>query len=671
MKTSFTKKLSFSILLITSMLYSSVLKAQMLKEIPNPSGVTLNSFSGGGDGALFFDYVDFNFNSTLQHYNGIDLNAIPLPSGSLYPDYSHEFNGNHYIFAYDPSFNSELYEYDGTTATLLALPAGLDFYFYVTTFDGNMYVALSDPAFNISLYQYDGTAFFEVPGPPGLVFNGYEATLNGIMYLSYYTPSNFASQLFAFNGSALTPVPGVPANTEDIYLSYANDNFLYLAVQDNAFNTSLYQFDGAIFSAIPNPPNQLFSYVMGENIEAGELYISYYSNTTFISSLFMYKGGSLTQILPPAGFVDPYLENVFDGTTYISMYDNVFFDVELFKLNTGIPEQVTAPAGLTFAQHVDTLLGEAYYTYYDPSFNQVFMKLDQGTNSVSAIPAPAGYTFSFKAATANDNIYLAYNNASFQRSLWIFDGTNFTQIENPPNKVFAYFTVEDLGDLYLRYDNPNDFTGTLYVLSPNSLPTSTDNSVTTSVNIPYFFNTDDFTFADTNPDDIFTDIMITEIEQVGFLLWDGAHVYVGDIIPFDEIENMTYTPLTDAIGSPYDAFKFRVGDGEDFSEQSYTMTINVVDPTSINENELNAFAKVYPVPASSFTTFTIESEQVLDELFIRIFSTSGKLVQQKYYDGLGNSFQEVIDVSMLPAGSYFIVGKTPVGQLVKQMQVSR
>lgn len=299
------------------------------------------------------------------------------------------------------------------------------------------------------------------------------------------------------------------------------------------------------------------------------------------------------------------------------------------------------------------------------------MKLDEGTNSVSAVPGPAAYTFSYVAATANDKMFLVYYDASFQQSLWMFDGINFTQIANPPNKVFSYFMVEDLGKLYLRYDNTSDYTGTLYVLTPNSLPTSIDNSVTTSVNIPYFFSTDDFAFADPDPNDVFTEIMITETEQVGYLLWDGAHVYVGDIIPFDEIGNMTYTPLQDGLGSPYDAFKFKVGDGEAFSEQSYTMMINVLDPTGTNENELNAFAKVYPVPASTTTTLEIESGQTLDELSIRIFSLSGKLVQQKYYDGLGNSFRDVIDVSGLPTGSYFIVGNSPAGQLVKQIQVSR
>jgi type IX secretion system substrate protein len=671
MKTSFTKKLLFSILLISSMICTSVLKAQMLEEIPNPSGYTLNYFSGGGNGDLFFDYIDFNFNSTLHHYDGIDLNEIPLPPGSLYPYYSHEFNGNHYIFAYDPSFNSQLFEFDGTTATLLALPAGLEFYFYVTTFNDNMYVALADASFNISLYQYDGTDFFEVPSPTGLLFNNYVAALNGEMYFSYYDPITFNTSFFAFDGSAMSPLPGVPANTTYIYLTYETEDYLYLGVQDASFNTNLYEFDGATFIEIPNPPNQLFSYVVGENQDAGELYISYYSNTTFISSLFIYDGSSLVQIPSPTGFDYPNLTNVFNGTTYISMYDNISFNATLFKLNTGILEQTTSPAGFTFSQYVDTLLGEAYYTYYDPSYNQILMKLDEGTNSVSEVPGPVGYTFSFEAATVNNKMFLVYYDASFQQSLWIFDGINFTQIENPPDKFFSYFMVEDLGKLYLRYDNVSDYTGTLYVLTPNSLPTSIDNSVTTNVNLPYFFNIDDFTFVDPDQNDVFTEIQITEIEQVGYLLWDGAHVYVGDIIPIDEIENMTYTPLTDGVGSPYDAFKFKVGDGEAFSELSYTMTINVVDPTGIKENELNAFAKVYPVPANTFTTLTIESEQALNELSIRIFSASGKLVQQRYYDGLRNSFQEDFDVSSLPTGNYFIVGNTPIGQLVKQVQVSR
>ena len=671
MKASFTKNLSFSLFLIITMSSSSIVQAQMLQEIPNPTGYTLSFFSGGENGDLFFDYVDFNFNSLLHHYNGIDLNSIPLPPTDLFAFYSNEYNGNHYIVSFDPSFFAQLYEYDGTTATLVDLPVGFQFNSFVTNFDGDMYVSLADPSFNTSLYQFDGTNFFEVPSPTDLQFNNYVTTFDGDMYLSYFDPLNFNSQFFVFDGAVLSPVPGVPANTTFIYLTYETDDHLYLGVQDASFNTNLYEFDGVNFTEIPTPVNYFFSFVVGDNPDAGELYISYFENVNFTSALFTYDGSSLSAIPIPPGFDFPDLANVYNGTTYISMFDNIQFLGALFKLDNGVLEPVTAPVGYTYSQSLDTLSEEAYYIYNDQFFNTFLMKLDENTNSVSEVPGPAGYTFSYLASTVNDRMFLVYYDASFNQSLWMFDGTDFIQIENPPNQFFSNFMVEDLGKIYLRYDDQNNFTGTLYVLTPNSLPTSSDTSVTTDVNVPYFFSSDDFAFADPDANDIFTEIMITEIEQVGHLLWDGAHVYEGDIIPFDEIQNMTFSPLTDELGSPYDAFKFKVGDGEAFSEESYIMTINVIDPTGVDENELNVFATVYPVPANAFTTLDIESEKPLQALHLRIFSTSGKLVQQKHFDGLGNSFRETIDVSMLSTGSYFIVGKTPIGQLVKQVHISR
>ncbi len=671
MKTSITKVLLINTLLILSMVYSPVLQGQLLEEIPNPPGFSLNFFSGGGDGDLFFDYQDINFNPTLHHYNGVDLNAIPFPPDNFFSFYSHEYNDNHYIISFDINFNSELYEYDGTTATILNLPAGLEFSYFAATYNGNMYVALNDPAFNTILYQYDGTDFFEVPSPMGLQFNNYVATLDGLMYLTYFDPTTFENQFFSFDGSSLDPVAGVPDNTSFIFLSYEGADALYLGVQDLSFNTTLYEFDGTDFIEIPSPLGYVFSFVVGENPDEGELYISYFENVNFTSSLFIYDGSSLNEILAPTDFDFPNLANIVNGTTYINMFNNISFDNALFKLNSGVLEQVDAPFGFTYSQALEGINDAGYYAFFDPSFNNVLMILDETTNSVSEVPGPMGYTFSFQATTVDNKMLLVYNDASFEQSLWIFDGTNFTQIENPPNKFFSFFMVEDLGKIYLRYDDPSNFTGTLYVLTPNSFPTSADTSVTTTINIPYFFNSDDFSFADSDPNDIFTEIMITEIEQVGFLLWDGAHVYEGDIIPFDEIENLTFSPLTDEVGSPYDAFKFKVGDGEAFSEESYIMTINVIDPNSVDNNELNAFTNVYPVPARASTTLTIESEKALDELHLRIFSNSGKLVQQKYYTGLSNSFQEVIDVSLLPVGNYFIVGKTPVGQLVKQIQIIR
>ncbi len=671
MKTSFTKKILFPLILILGFSSSNLLKAQMLEEIPNPPNFSLDFFSGGEDGDLFFNYFDQNFEQTLHHYDGIDLNAIPLPPENPFSFYSHAYGGNQYITSFDPGFNAQLYEYDGVTATLLNVPAGFTFSFYVTTFNDKMYVALNDVAFNTFLYEYDGTNFFEVPSPAGLQFNNVLAELDGVLYLTFFDPTNFSSSLFGFDGSDVAAVPGVPANTSFVFLAFEGEDVLYMGIQDAMFATSLYEFDGAIFTEVPSPADLQFSFVVGENPDTDELYINYFEMNTYLSSIHVYDGTSLTPIISPPGFDFPGLANIYNGIAYFSFFDNINFNQTLFSLENGTLTQVNAPANSQYSFFTDTLAGAPYYLYFDVNFNQVLMRLDQTTNTVEEVVGPVGFTFGQYAATAGNKMFLIYFDAGFNNTLWIFDGTEFVEVENPTNKFFQFFMTEDQEKIYLRYDDNNSFLGTLYVLTPNSLPSSIDTSVTTFVNIPYFFNTDDFAFTDPDDGDIFENILITSIEQVGYLLWDGAHVYEGDIIPFDEINNITFTPLTDELGSPYDAFQFKVGDGEAFSDESYTMTINVVDPTAVDENGLNTFANIYPVPANAFTTLNIVAEKPLEELSIRIFSASGQMVFQKSYDGLGNTFQETIDVAMLPEGAYFVVGKTPIGQLVKQIQVSR
>ena len=195
--------------------------------------------------------------------------------------------------------------------------------------------------------------------------------------------------------------------------------------------------------------------------------------------------------------------------------------------------------------------------------------------------------------------------------------------------------------------------------------------VTTFTNVPYFFNSDDFEFLDADPGDQFTEILIVDIEQIGYLLWNGSHVEPGAVIPFDQIDKLTFTPLNDQAGSPYDAFTFKVGDGQSYSSENYTMTINVEDPNSVSDNELNNFVSIYPVPADAYTTLTIHSEKSLETLSLRVFSTNGQLMYQNTYDYLSNEFQQTLDISMLPIGAYFVVGRSPIGQFVKQIQVKR
>ncbi len=673
MKASFTR-LFFSLLVCTLFTSGTLLKAQILEEIPNPPAYNLSWFSGGEGNNLFFNYFDNNFNNSLFNYDGMDLNELPIPMDNVaFLFYSHSYADNAYITVFDLNFNASLYEYDGEIAQQIDLPAGFTYGFFVAEFNDLMYIALYDGNFNVSLYQYDGTDMAEVVGPStDLVFNNFVTEYDGTMWLTYADPATFSITLYAYDGTNYTPIGGLPDNISFMYLAYENETDLYLAAADPNFITDLYKFNGAGFDEIETPDGLFFSFISGENQDANELYINYFDNVTFNNSLYIYDGASLTPIELPTGFDFPNVASVFNGFTYISLFDNVSFEGALFKLDSGVLGQVDIPNNGIYSFHADSLLGEDYHIAYDQNFNFDLYKLDEANNALVAVEGPAGLTFNNFSTVLNDKMFVSYYDNNFFGTLFIYDGTEFIEIPNPANMFYSFFMTEQDGTLYLRYDNQNTFLGTLYKLIPNSLPISQDTAVTTDVNIPYFFQPDDFFFADTDNGDSLSSILITEIEQIGYLLWDGAHVYEGDIIPVSEIENLIFTPLQDETGNPYDAFRFRVGDGEAFSVEDYVMQINVIDPaTSTQENTLNAFVRISPMPANTYTTIQLEATEAINDLRLYVFNSNGQMITQKEYQGLGNSFNETLQTNDWPVGNYYVVGRTKIGQFAKPMLIQR
>lgn len=673
MKTIFTRIYFLAVIIILGT-STKVLHAQILEEIPNPPGYSLSFFSGGEGESLFFNYFDNNFNTSLYNYNGVDLSEIPIPPEMVsFLFYSHNYADKDYIVVFDLNFNTILYEYDGITAEPLAVPAGTTFGNYVATYNDLMYFTVFDANFNNTLYQYDGQVMEEVSGPEGLIYNGFIAEYNETLWITYFDPVDFSTSLFSFDGTSYASIGGLPDEVSFMYLAYANENNLLLAVADNNFVIDLYEFDGTGFNIIPTPDDLFFSFVPGENADAGEIYINYFDNISFTGLLYAYDGTTLAPIPIPEGFDFPNIVSVFNGFTYISLFEVSNFNGALFKLEAGQLGPVDIPNNGNYAFHADTLLGEDYHIVYDQNFNGTLFKLDEENNALVEVPGPPGFNnFGNYATVVNDKMFVSYLDANFFGTLFIFDGTEFTEIQNPAGQFYSFFMTEQNGQLYFRYDSQNTFEGTLYKLTPNSLPTSLDNVVTTDINIPYFFQATDFSFADTDNGDSLSFIMITEIEQVGYLLWNGAHVYEGDIIPVDEIQSLIFTPLQDEEGSPYDAFRFKVGDGEAFSDEDYLMQINVNDPaTSITENALNVFVSVAPVPANNYTNIQLNTTEAIGNLRLYVFNANGQMMIQNEYQGLDHRFNETLNVSDWPAGTYYVVGRTSIGQFAKPLLVQR
>lgn len=669
MKKLFPHKTLLSFLFLLAFSFSTKTSiAQTLEEIPNPPNYTLSWFSGGQDGDLFFEYYDQFFYTDLFHYDGMDLNTIPFTGDLNFPFYSHAFAGNFYFSAYDINFNQMLIEYDGdATAVEFPIPAGLQYGGYIGEYNDKMYVFLYDFNFNTLFYEYDGTILTEVNGPTDLTFQNFISIYNDVMYLSFYD-NNFDSQIVAFDGTTFTPLAS-PTGLQYNFFVGETEDYMYLSFYENLnFTSTLFLFDGTNFTEVTNPTGEQFSWVMF--LDADKSYVNY-SDANFNTVVYELTGSTLTLLPLPSGFQFPFYINSFDGRDFFGMYD-LNFNQFLYGYDGTEFLEVDAPAGYTFSQYADTISGSAYYVYFDLNFNTHFTRLESGSNSVIEINGPANFTYSNFAASSNDKLFLGYNSTNFEQTLFIYDGNEFTEVENPLGKVYSFMMTEDQGYLYLRYNDLSQYQGTLYRLRPNSIPSSADNSVTTFINIPYFFEQNDFSFADTDGSDTLSSIMITEVEMVGNLFLNGGHVYVGDIIPTEALSDLVFFPNTGDEAMNYDFFKFRVSDGDDFSDEEYVMTINVVDPaTSTNDNFLNANILLFPIPADHFTTLQINANHAIEQLEVRIISMNGQVVLQQSFDQIGEEFQHQFDLTNLANGQYILHGISPHGIVAKAIDVKR
>jgi len=146
-------------------------------------------------------------------------------------------------------------------------------------------------------------------------------------------------------------------------------------------------------------------------------------------------------------------------------------------------------------------------------------------------------------------------------------------------------------------DSVSNYTMTINVNAVNDAPTASNQTITTDEDTPYAFTLSDFSYSDID-NDAFDSISIATLENSGSLQLNGVDVALNQSITVADINagNLVFTPEENANGNNYDQFEFRINDGSTFSDNAYTLTINVNSindaPTAldgaltINEDEL-------------------------------------------------------------------------------------
>ena len=118
---------------------------------------------------------------------------------------------------------------------------------------------------------------------------------------------------------------------------------------------------------------------------------------------------------------------------------------------------------------------------------------------------------------------------------------------------------------------------TINVTDANEPPSASNGSVTTRTNTAYAFGAGDFNFDDEDEGAALSKVKIATLPTVGALALGGTAVIKDQEVGKSDIDggNLIFTPATDATGSPYATFTFRVNDGTNESASAYTMTVNV------------------------------------------------------------------------------------------------
>ncbi|NDG22041.1 MAG: hypothetical protein EB162_05235, partial [Euryarchaeota archaeon] len=189
----------------------------------------------------------------------------------------------------------------------------------------------------------------------------------------------------------------------------------------------------------------------------------------------------------------------------------------------------------------------------------------------------------------------------------------------------------------------------------NDAPTSEDDSIQVPEDTVYLFSLADFVYNDVEGD-AFSKIRLQQTtagslwvdhDENQLLNLGEEEVENNDEVSIANIPKLRFRPAANALGDNYATFLFEVHDGFTFSEQQYTMTVNVETfndpPTSENFTITATEDIVYTFLPSSFAYDDIE-DQPLSQIQFQPVTTGTFWVDEDLNDEL-NGAEEAIDTN--------------------------
>ncbi len=147
------------------------------------------------------------------------------------------------------------------------------------------------------------------------------------------------------------------------------------------------------------------------------------------------------------------------------------------------------------------------------------------------------------------------------------DGITVPSLVVGDNEIVVKVTAQDT-------TSTEDYTVTV-TRSSNLVPTAADEVITVLEDTAHTFAAAEFNFSDGDATDTLKSVTVVTLPAAGALALDGTAVTAGEVVPVGDIGTLVFTPVANANGMDYASFEFRVSDGEDDSDATYTVTMHV------------------------------------------------------------------------------------------------
>ncbi|MDK9692738.1 MAG: cadherin domain-containing protein [Sulfurimonas sp.] len=244
--------------------------------------------------------------------------------------------------------------------------------------------------------------------------------------------------------------------------------------------------------------------------------------------------------------------------------------------------------------------------FYISSINDAPKITSSLIGSVAENAAISTVIYDTNASDADLNPIITYTLSGTDASLLNIDKTTgkVTLKKSADYETKSSYTFDVIASDGSLNDNK---TVTVSVRDRNDFPTSLNKTITINEDSNHKVTLSSFAFKDQDTGDMLRAIKITTLPTKGTLTLNGVAVVLDQEISASDISSgkLIFTPETNANGTAYVTFGFKVSDGTVYSSSAYTTTINITavrDDMTINGTSGNDTLKGDVIDIGSYDT---------------------------------------------------------------------